>query len=208
MLPTAQLALAAATLLPPVLASPPADAAATSSRGPKYLSWYTYGPQNISTMPTIHNQPYLLPGATGAEAGANLLAPGNGDLAQIARIYDQHRVPSLYTPPAWYRCNNATAPLLENYREILTNASRLIAPFVANRSVVGIFYGKETRLFAPFYAKKSSFYHDRLGTDTGKTFEMDAFLQAMSSPARAECRSGRSTRQRPTSVACSASRTG
>ena len=109
--------------------------------GLKYLSYYTYGPQHVSGYPPIHGKTYLIPGATGRERGVNVLT--GSDLAAIGVIFDTHGVPSLYTPRGWHNCGNRSEPLSVNWKEIMFNASVHLRPYVANGSVVGIFYGDE-----------------------------------------------------------------
>ena len=100
----------------------------------EYLSFYTYGPQNVSGYSPIHGTPYFCPGAQGNETGVNLLIPGN-DLGKIDRIFRTHGVPSLYTPSGWYRCDNATAPLLEDWKLQLAQQAALIRPFARNKTI-------------------------------------------------------------------------
>ena len=95
----------------------------------------------------------MVAGPTGAERGANVLAPGS-DLSTIAAIFHTHAVPSLFTPGGWYRCGNRSAPLVEDWRQSLDAAAASIRPFIANGSIVGIFYGDEISCTCdvPFWA--------------------------------------------------------
>ena len=85
--------------------------------------------------------------------GPQVLAPGS-NLTTIARLFDEHHVPSLFTPSGWYRCGNLTSPLTDDWEELLEAAAEAVRPFIANGTVVGIFYGDEISCTCnvPFWA--------------------------------------------------------
>ena len=62
--------------------------------------------------------------------------------------------PSLFTPSGWYRCGNLTSPLVDDWEELLEAAAEAVRPFIANGTVVGIFYGDEISCTCnvPFWA--------------------------------------------------------
>ena len=143
---------------PPLALAPKLLGAAATTSSPatapiKYLSYYTYGPQQVAGYPPINGSSYFVPGAEGNETGTNLVNAG-GDLGRIARIFAASGTPSLFSPPGWYQCGNRSSPLTDDWMERLEASAAAVAPFVANRTVVGIFYGDEISCTCdiPFWA--------------------------------------------------------
>ena len=134
-----------------LLATTPSQLGASS--GLKYLSYYTYGPQQVAGYAPINGSSYFVPGALGNETGTNLVNAGH-DLQLIARIFAEHGTPSLFQPSGWYRCGNRTSPLADDWMAQLEAAAAAVAPFVRNRTVAGIFYGDEISCTCgvPFWA--------------------------------------------------------